>query len=854
MSKKTKQKLNLMTQSIANQASTEQRHQTEWQASQIPQAIIERNFRTYHDPREVDELLNFNTTRKWKHSVSLVPGWGVSGVDPKTGERWRKGAQYKPDIPITDFKSSKERKYLSPYKQTLSPLFLEVEDPQYWPKLIKDVGTPIIITEGAKKAGSVLGQGHPCISLPGVTTGGKLARLRRELTYFCKYGRPIYLAFDRDIVTKPAVFRALHNLGRMIAAKGAMVYVLEWPNEHKGMDDFIAAGGIVQERIDKASTLEEWRESLLEADDFEEEERCPLARKYALIDKKLQGRIQWNELRGSIEIDGEPCDFSELRLSLAIKFNITISALDCEQILLHIARRYPYHPVRQYLMQCAETYPPDPELLNLLSTQYFGCDSELHTVYVRKTLISAVARALDPGCKVDTVLILQGPQGARKSSWFKVLASEDWFDDSFQDASDKDERMKLHTCWVAEWGELESVFKRKDVSRVKAFITTATDAIRPPYGKFVEQWPRPSIIVGSTNEDEFLADPTGSRRFWVIPVTERGEDAPINTDQLAEDRDRIWAAAVHAYQQGESWRLPNHLVKAAQEQNQEYSVSDPWESAIEDYIESRTYVSVDEILKTCLHVDLDKQTRGQQMRCSNLLKRLGWNKKRSRINGKSRNYWFPNFVTNEVGTVGTMYIEDDRSTDNKGFESVPTSNLPLNSRSADNKGFGSVPTFVPTSVPTSVQNQLSVPVECDNQGVPTVPTSNPRKKNLKNTLKVEEDEQGWFRCDCEHKPPVGVMAKVIGGSKRGTIAHIVRVHSVQARLEIEGGHAFVEHLENIEVLLDGSKFIAIDGLPYKIVRMGIKYRIVVKGDRGRKRFAYNVETKELREMKDNANG
>ena len=117
-----------MSESIANQASIEQRHIQEWQASRIPQSIIDRNFRTYTDPREVDQLLNFNTERKWKHSVSLVPGWGVSGVDPKTGDRWLKGAQFKPDTPITDFKSGKERKYLSPYKQTLSPLFLEVED------------------------------------------------------------------------------------------------------------------------------------------------------------------------------------------------------------------------------------------------------------------------------------------------------------------------------------------------------------------------------------------------------------------------------------------------------------------------------------------------------------------------------------------------------------------------------------------------------------------------------------------------------------------------------------------------------------------------------------------------------
>ena len=113
-----------MTQSIANQASTEQRHMEEWSASHIPQSIIDRNFCTYLDPREVDKLLNFNANQKWKHSEYLVPGWGVSGVDPKTGERWLKGAQYKPDTPLKDPKTTKSRKYLSPYKQTLSPMSL----------------------------------------------------------------------------------------------------------------------------------------------------------------------------------------------------------------------------------------------------------------------------------------------------------------------------------------------------------------------------------------------------------------------------------------------------------------------------------------------------------------------------------------------------------------------------------------------------------------------------------------------------------------------------------------------------------------------------------------------------------
>jgi len=113
---------------------------------------------------------------------------------------------------------------------------------------------------------------------------------------------------------------------------------------------------------------------------------------------------------------------------------------------------------------------------------------------------------------------LQSPQGWQKSQFLKKLAG-DWFDDSFGAMSDKDERLKLHSAWILEWAELETVFKRKDVAATKAFLSCASDSIRPPYGRETVKMLRPSIIVGTTNETEFLSDTTGNRRFWVVPVT-----------------------------------------------------------------------------------------------------------------------------------------------------------------------------------------------------------------------------------------------------------------------------------------------------------------------------------------------
>lgn len=615
-------------------------HFREWEASAVHPDIIQRNVWTITDARELDQLLNRNTDRRWKHSEDLVPGWAVAGVSPKSGERTFKGAQFKPDKAPIDPETKKARKYFSPSRQSLSPLFLEMETSNYWEKILFNVNAPIVLTEGAKKAGSVLSQGIPCISIPGVTTGGKLGRLRPELEMFCRYGRSVYLGFDRDLLDKPQVRRALHNLGRMIAAKGAMVFVLEWNNLYKGIDDFIASGGTIGDRLEQAKTLEEWRSDWEEEEeDRSDIETCKLALRYRLVEDKLRGRVRWNDLKAIVELDGQPADLDDLRLYLALKHNIDIPAEDCCQIITYLAKQQMFNPVAEYLHQCAALYEPDDELLDSVARTYLGADSPLHTTFIRKTLISAVARALSPGCKVDSVCILSGAQGVGKSSFWRVLAG-DWFDDSVGSVSDKDERLKLHQAWFVEWAELEAVFRRKDVSAVKAFITTQSDQIRPPYGRVVKEFPRPSVIVGTTNFDEFLADPTGNRRFWVVPI--QAEAIPL--DELVSERDRIWAAATHAFLRGEAWTLPEEMKQAASDAGREYELSDPWETPVLNFVEGLDRVSIEDILTQALSIDIDRQDRAAQMRVANLLKGNGWTTKRVVVHARRRRFWYsPSF-------------------------------------------------------------------------------------------------------------------------------------------------------------------------------------------------------------------
>jgi predicted P-loop ATPase len=132
---------------------------------------------------------------------------------------------------------------------------------------------------------------------------------------------------------------------------------------------------------------------------------------------------------------------------------------------------------------------------------------------------------------VDTALILQGEQGAGKSSFFRKIGG-DWFSDT-EMGLDKDALLQMRSTWIYEWAELENVTGRHAMSRVKAFLTSNEDRFRPPFGRAMITVKRSGVIVGTTNREEFLHDPSGSRRFWVVPVGE------IDLARLQHDRDHV---------------------------------------------------------------------------------------------------------------------------------------------------------------------------------------------------------------------------------------------------------------------------------------------------------------------------
>jgi hypothetical protein len=312
-------------------------------------------------------------------------------------------------------------------------------------------------------------------------------------------------------------------------------------------------------------------------------------------------------------------------------------ALDC---LVKVAKSNPYDPIRNYLDHVANHVQPT-YIDRIASTYLRPGDAEqteptLFDHMIRCTLVAAVRRIYEPGSKHDNATVLMGEQGARKSSFWAALGG-DFFSDALRDISSKDDLMVLHRSWIMEWAELDHVTNKKHAGQVKAFLSQSTDMFRVPYGKATEAFPRRCVIVGSTNRDSgFLVDDTGNRRFWVIPVTCTLQK-PIDVPALYMERDAIWSAAVAAYRNGEPSVLTAEQEAMVAEQNEDYLVESPWRAPIEAWLiaprNKAKEITTDLLLADAIFKPMERQTRSDQMQVGSILRDLGYQRRRQRVDG-----------------------------------------------------------------------------------------------------------------------------------------------------------------------------------------------------------------------------
>jgi predicted P-loop ATPase len=303
-----------------------------------------------------------------------------------------------------------------------------------------------------------------------------------------------------------------------------------------------------------------------------------------------------------------------------------------------IARENAVHPVKEYLNGLRWD---GKKRLGTWLSNYLKAEANEYTAAVGTMfLIAAVARIEKPGCKVDSMLILEGTQGTGKSTACAVLGGE-WFSDSMpDDIASKDAAAHLRGKWIIEMGELHAL-SRSETTSFKKFLTRQEERYRPAYGRKEVNEPRQCVFIGTTNKDMYLKDETGGRRFWPVAT---GVSGVIDTLGLRADRDQLFAEALTLYRSGTPW-WPDRDFEArviAPQQAERYD-ADAWESAIAEWIANQPdprRFTVAEVAAGALGVFKEKLGRAEQNRITAALERIGW-QRGPRGGATGAKYWVP---------------------------------------------------------------------------------------------------------------------------------------------------------------------------------------------------------------------
>lgn len=264
-------------------------------------------------------------------------------------------------------------------------------------------------------------------------------------------------------------------------------------------------------------------------------------------------------------------------------------------------------------------------------------DTVLTRAFARRFLVSAIARLYKPGCQVDTVLILRGAQGARKSTLFRELAGEDNFSDTRLDLGNKDAYLALHSTWIYELAELESL-RGRAADAVKGFLSSRVDNFRAPYGRLIEPHPRKMVFVGTCNPEDILTDWTGSRRFWPVHTADS-----IDVEGLKAVREQLWAEARTLFELGEQWWLTREEDALRGYASDDFTAEDTIASTIAEWL-VRDAATIPErltlttVMERALRLTPDK-FEANKLHAAAALKSLGFEQVRVRSGGKRIRLW-----------------------------------------------------------------------------------------------------------------------------------------------------------------------------------------------------------------------
>lgn len=313
-----------------------------------------------------------------------------------------------------------------------------------------------------------------------------------------------------------------------------------------------------------------------------------------LMNDPLLKPLVFNQLLDGMEIKGDvpwrhpskfwrDADDAQL-ISYVDSHYGTFSARNYDIAVAKVTDDRSYHPIREFIENLPE-WDKVPRVDTLLIDYLGADDNEYVRAVTRKTLCAAIKRVLYPGCKFDSMLVLNGPQGVGKSTLIAKLAGE-WFSDSLNlgDTKDKTTAEKLQGYWILEIGELAGL-KKAEVETLRSFLSRQNDIYRAAFGKRATPHLRQCVFFGTTNaESGYLRDTTGNRRFW--PVKTPGTGIKHSWDLTPELICQIWAETLVYVKQGEKLYLSAELEALSKAEQREAMESDEREGLVRLYLDT----------------------------------------------------------------------------------------------------------------------------------------------------------------------------------------------------------------------------------------------------------------------------
>ena len=411
----------------------------------------------------------------------------------------------------------------------------------------------------------------------------------------------------------------IHKFGHLDEDADPAKGITKMPS-YKAMMDFAAGDENVKIALAEARASDAVSDFAAELEETEKDDKdwrtkleikkdgsiLPNARNALIIlmyDSHLQS-IRLNTMTGMIEADVDALpwkrdfifwqntDSDQLYMWIANNHGVQFPKEIFQMALTTVANKRRFHPIEDYLQELPEW--DGQERVERLLVDYLGADDTVfNREAIRKVLLAAIARTYHPGIKFDYMLVLNGPQGIGKSTFFGRLF-KGFLSDSLTmlDMRDKTGSEKLQGYWALEVAEMAGM-RKADIECVKSFISRQEDIYRPAYGRVVEKHPRRCVIVGSTNSSTgFLRDISGNRRFWPVKCS-GGKLKPWNITD--EELDQIWAEAMAAYNNGESLLLSKEAEELAAKEQREAIEEDPRMAQVVEYLEKDLPVNWDKL-------------------------------------------------------------------------------------------------------------------------------------------------------------------------------------------------------------------------------------------------------------------